>query len=161
VFEFFNRGIKRTTIYQLMDEGTSTSKREDNWGLVKYNGSVKPSFTTLKNIIALLSDKGPGFTPGRLEYGLSGALGSTHKTLLQKRDGRFYLVLWQEVKSWDIKAKRDLNPAEDAITLTLASAASSIKVFRPRTGTTPIQTGRGTSLGLSVPDEVIVVEITP
>ena len=161
VFEFFNRGIKRTSIYQLMDEGTSTNRREDNWGLVKYNGTVKPSFTTLKNIIGLLSDPGAGFNPGSLEYGLSGALGTTHATLLQKRDGRFYLALWQEVKSWDIKAKRDLNPGDDAVTLTLAKAASSIRVFHPRIGTSPVQTGRGTSIALSVPDEVILVEITP
>lgn len=161
VFEFFNRGVVRTSIYQLMDEGTSTTDREDNWGLVKYNGTVKPSFTTLKGIITLLSDQGPNFDPGRLEFELSGALATTHRTLLQKRDGRFYLALWQEVKSWDIRAKRDLNPADDTVTLTLARAASSIKVFRPRTGTVPVQTGRGSSITLSVPDEVILVEITP
>jgi hypothetical protein len=161
LFEYWNRGVKRTNIFELIDEGTSTTSRGDNWGLVKNNGTPKPAFTAIKNLIDLLSDQGPAFTPGALDYSLTGALASTHTTLLQKRDGTFYLALWQEVKSWDTKARKDLSPADDAVTLTLGQSASGIKVFQPRTGTTPIQTGRGTSIALSVPDEVIVVEITP
>jgi hypothetical protein len=161
LFEYWNRGVKRTNLFELIDVGTSTTERRDNFGLLKNNGTPKPAFTAIKNLIALLSDEGSAFTPGRLEYGLSGALASTHKTLLQKRDGRFYLALWQEVKSWDNNTKKDVTSANDAVTLTLGQAASSLKVFQPRTSTLPIQTGRGTSIALSVPDEVIVVEVTP
>jgi hypothetical protein len=161
IFEYYNRGIKRSNIYELLDEGTSTTTREDNWGLIKYNGTLKPAFTTLKNIIALLRDPGSSFSPGRLSYGLSDALSSTHYTLLQKRDGRFYLVLWQELSVWNIKGKSDIRNPDNAVTLTLGSSAKAIRVYRPSTGLSAVQSGSGTSIKLAVPDEVIVVEVTP
>jgi hypothetical protein len=159
-FEYFNRGVRRTNAYELIDEGTS-SNREHHFGLLRNNGSPKPAFTAIKNIIALLKDPGSSFAPGRLSYGLSGALSTTHRTVLQKRDGRFYLVLWQEISVWDRSSKRDLTTSNDDVTLTLGQAASSIKVYRPLQGTTPVQTGRGSTINLSVPDEALVVEITP
>jgi hypothetical protein len=161
LFEYYNRGVKRTNMYELVDQGVSSTDREKNWGLIKNNGTIKPAFTTVKNIVALLEDQGPAFTPRAFGYSLSGALASTHSTLLQKRDGRSYLVLWQEVKSWDLTRKADVSTANDAVTLNLGAAARSIKVYRPGQGTTAIQSGSGTSINLSVPDEVIIVEVTP
>ncbi|HEY4647557.1 MAG TPA: hypothetical protein VIG95_00560, partial [Gemmatimonadales bacterium] len=161
VFEYYNRNIKRTNIYELIDEGVSSTDREKNWGLIRNDGGIKPSFTTVKNIIALLKDPGAGFTPGRLSYRLSGALGSTHQTLLQKRDGRFYLVLWQELSVWNISSKSDVRNPDDDVTLTLGSPASAIRVYRPSGGLNPVLSGTGSSLNLAVPDEVVVVEIVP
>jgi hypothetical protein len=143
VLEYFNRGIFRTNLYELMDEGTSTTDREDNWGLIKYNGTVKPSFTTLKNLITLLDDPGVAFTPGRLDYTLTGALTSTHSVLLQKRDGTFYLVLWQEVSSYNTSTKTNTSPAADAVTVTFASSVAGINVYRPYTGTRRSRRGAG------------------
>jgi hypothetical protein len=160
-FEYYNRGIKRTNRYEFIDQGTSTTDREDNWGLIKNNGTIKATFTTLKNIIALLKDPGPAFAPGKLNYTLGSALSTTHHTLLRKRTGQTYLVLWQEKSVWDNSTKKDLANADDVVTLTLGTAASSIKVFRPRTGASAIQTGSGTSITLSIPDEALIVEITP
>jgi hypothetical protein len=95
-----------------------------------------------------------------LDYALNGALATTHSTLLQKRDGRFYLVLWQEIRSWDIANRRDVPNTDDAVTLTLGTAARAINVYRPGRGMSPVQSGSGSNISLSVPDEVIVVEVT-
>jgi hypothetical protein len=161
VFEYYNRDIRRTNIYELLDEGVSTTDRNKNWGLIKYDGTLKPSFTTLKSIIALLEDPGSNFAPGRLSYALSGALSTTHTTLLQKRNGTFYLALWQELPVWNVKGKSDIRNPDDAVTLTLGSSAKAIRVYRPSAGMNPVQSGSGTSINLSVPDDVIVVEVTP
>src|SRR5262249_37883627 len=93
--EFFTSGISRTYLYELIDEGTNTGEREQNFGLLRYDGSEKPAFTGLKNLIGLLSDPGAGFTPGKLGYALSGDTAGVRQLLLQRRDGRFYLVLWR------------------------------------------------------------------
>lgn len=162
LFEYFNRKVQRTNLYQLMDYGNSPTDREEHWGLLLPDGSPKPAFTAIKNIIGLLSDPGPSFAAGKLAYTLTGALASTHHTLLQKRDGRSYLVLWQEVKSYDTGTEKDLSPAADAVTLTLGTPASAIKVFLPRTGLAAIQpASSGATITLSVPDEILVVEVTP
>ena len=161
VFEYFNRDVRRTNIYELIDQGVSTTDREKNWGLIKNDGSIKPAFTTLKNIIALLEDPGSTFTPGRLSYSLSGALPTTHQTLLQKRDGKFYLVLWQEVSVWNVSSKSDIRNPDDPVTLTLGTPASAIRVYRPSAGLSPVQSASGSSISLAVPDDVTVVEVTP
>jgi hypothetical protein len=71
------------------------------------------------------------------------------------------LALWQELSSWNISAKTDVTNADDAVILHLATPASAIKVFRPSSGTSAVQSGSGSQLSLAVPDEVILVEITP
>jgi hypothetical protein len=70
-------------------------------------------------------------------------------------------VLWQEVSSYNTSTKANTSPAADAVTVSFATSVSAISVYRPYTGSTAIQTGSGTSIALSVPDDPIIVEITP
>lgn len=160
IMEYWNRGVKRTNIYQLIDEGpTPYADREKAWGLVRHDGSEKPSYTALQRLIALLADPGSSFTPGRLDYTLSGKESSTHTALFQKGTGRFYLVMWREVSVWNNSTDQDISNNEDSVTLSLETAATTINVFKPRTSVSPVQVGSGTSMVIGVPDEVIVVEV--
>lgn len=160
IMEYWNRDVKRTNIYQMMDEGPIPyASREDAWGLVRRTGVVKPAYTALQRMIAILSDPGVTFTPGRLDYTLTGKLSSTHELLLQKRDGRFYLALWREVTVYNNTTDVDITNPDDALTMTLTDPASAINVYRPGTGSSPVQVGSGTSINLNVPDEVIIVEV--
>ncbi len=161
VMEYFDRGIVRTNLYELLDEGVSSTDREMNWGLVKNNGTAKPSFTAIKNLITLLGDPGVTFTPGRLDYTLTGALSTTHSVLLQKRDGVFYLVLWQEVSSYNTSTETNTSPAADAVTLSFGTAPSAIAVYKPSIGTSPLITTSGGPVALQVPDELLIVKVTP
>jgi hypothetical protein len=157
-FEYWNKGIVRTTWYELIDQGVSTTTRETNWGLLKYDGTPKPSFIATKNIIALLRDPGASFSPAKLDFTLTNTTTAVHSTLLQKRDGRFYLALWQELLSWNVKTRSDISVPPRAVTLTLPRAAS-FRVYKPSVGTAPVQQASGTSLTVQVPDEVVIVEI--
>jgi hypothetical protein len=164
-FEYFNRGVYRTNWYEFMDEGTGEATRENEWGLIRFSDmGEKPSYVTMKNIIALLTDPGASFNPGTLDYTLSGALSTTHHTLLGKRNGRKYIVLWQELLSYNVSSESDISNATDAVTVNLGFSASAINVYKPRTnGATAVQSGSGTSLAITggVPDEVLIVEIVP
>jgi hypothetical protein len=159
--EYWRAGIVRTMIYELMDEGPdSTVTREDNWGLVKHNGEIKPAFTALKNLISILNDFGPSFSTTRLDFTLTDALATTHWILLQKRDlSTFYWLAWREVSSWNASQKIDINNAGDALTFNVATPATSFKVYHPWQGTNVVQVGSGSNITLSVPDEIIVLEI--
>lgn len=158
-FEYWNRHIQRTNWYELIDEGVSTTDREKNWGLLRNDGSPKPAFTVTRNLVALLADPGPAFAPGRLDYALGNASAATHQTLLQKRDGRFYLVLWQEVSVWNVTSKADVANADRPVTLSLVSPAG-VRVYRPSTDSWS-NLGAGTAFAVAVPDEVVLVEVTP
>ncbi len=96
LFLAYMNGVKRTYLYELLDEISSPG-----YGLIDGNMNPKPAFTAVKNLIANLSDQGPSFTPGKLDYSLSGGDSTLKQVLFQKRDGSFWLVLWLEESSYD------------------------------------------------------------
>lgn len=158
--EAWLRDIKRVHMYQLLDQPPHDSY--SHAGLVRLDGTLKPAYTAIKNTIALLQDRGAAFTPGSLDYTLSGADASVHSFLLQKRDGRFYVVLWQEVDSYDAPANRDILVKPQQVTLTLAKPARRAATFVPLESAHATTLGRNVStLALLVPDHPVMVEIAP
>ncbi len=161
-FEYFNSGIIRTYTYELMDEGTDLTNPEASFGMLHYDGSPKPAFTALKNLIGLLNDRGTSYSPGKLNYSLTGASSAVHHTLLQKQNGKFYLMLWQEVSSFNLTTKTDITVAAQTVTLTLPASAHEVRTFLPLQGATATSdVSSVSSVQLSVSDQVLVVEITP
>ena len=57
----FMQGVKRTYIYELLDEVSSPG-----YGLIDGNMNPKPAFLAVQGLIANLWDEGPSFTPGKL-----------------------------------------------------------------------------------------------
>ena len=170
--EYFNRGIVRAYTYELYDQGTNLAEQEQNWGLVRHDHTPKPAYLAEKNLIALLGEakwdaaakvwrKRP-FQPSLLTYALSGDTQDVHHTLLQKADGSFYLLLWQEVYSFDRGTKKDIVNPPAAVTLTLGQSVARAVTFLPAQGVTgtPVPVTKRT-LKLSVPDEILIVKITP
>ena len=162
VLEYFQAGLARTYFYELIDEGTDPADREDHFGLLRADGTPKPAYTALKRLIALLGDPGPAFSPGQLSYAVRGADRGTQQLLFGKRDGRFYLALWQEVSSFDIASKRDVSsPAVDVV-LELAQPASRIRLYAPLESDSPTKELTGTaSVPVGTSDSPVLVEITP
>jgi hypothetical protein len=163
-FEYFNRGIERTYLYEFIDSypNPQRDKRDLHFGLLRKDGTEKPAYVALENLIDLLEDQGPNFETGSLEYSLSGNTAGVHRTLLQKRDGRFYLVLWQEVSSYDLKAERDISVPDRKVTLTLDQSISRAAIYRPNRSITPLkQYSSPRRLTLEVPDELLVIELSP
>lgn len=90
LLNYFNRGIERTYVYELIDKKPEPSLTESqaHWGLLRYDGSPKPGFIALRNAIALLSEEDSTATAesdNRLGYTLSGDTANVSHTLLQKR----------------------------------------------------------------------------
>ncbi len=115
--EFFRRGICHTYKYELVNE--DMTGKEGVFGLLRYDLSEKPSFWTVKNLIALLNDKGPSFEPGTLSCTLNSTIDNVRQLLFQKRNGDFYLAIWMEIPSWNISTRTDLYPAPQPLVLTL------------------------------------------
>jgi hypothetical protein len=160
--EYFSRGIDRTYAYELADQGPDTTQREQNFGLVRYDMSEKPAYTAMKNTIDLLEEPGVGaFTPGSLDYTITGGNSSLHHTLLQKSGGAFYLLLWQEVAGYNRFAESEITNAPLPVTLNLSSSVALASVFLPNDSPTATATYSNTSsISLSVPDKLLVVELS-
>jgi hypothetical protein len=165
--EYFRLGVARTYLFELADVPGGT-----DYGVVDATFTPKPAYTTLMNLVGMLSESvwNPGtgimsspaaFNPAVLDYTMTGVTPVIHHVLLQKSTGVLYLLLWQEVPSYDLTANVDivnpnvpvqLNfnlPIANAAVYGLESTAPSATYSNPQT------------LTINVPDEVVVVQLTP
>jgi uncharacterized protein YjdB len=55
--EYFKQGVSYTTLYELFDDGADLTNGENNFGILKSDGTKKPAYTTIKNLIAILGEK--------------------------------------------------------------------------------------------------------
>lgn len=160
----FNRWIEKSFIYEFADEGTSLTNGEQRMGLINYNGTRKPAFWAIKNLISLLNDPSASFQPGALDITLTGDTTNVNRTLLQKSDGDYYLLLWKEVYSCDKSSTppQDIAVTPASLTLGLGSQATSVTVYSNLAQETCTTTSYSNinSLALDVPDEVVVVKVS-
>jgi hypothetical protein len=111
-------GISRTYIYELIDEGTAIAGKDGSFGLARMDGSQKPAFTALKNLIATLSDPGPQIPPQALEFSLDGAPRNVHHLVMAKRDGSYYLAFWEEEQGYDFTKSAETQVISETFTFT-------------------------------------------
>jgi hypothetical protein len=164
LLHYFERGFVRSYLYELADEkpDAELKDKEQHFGLIRRDGSVKPAFTAVKNLLAILNDPGPVFQPKPLEFSLGGDTNNVRHLLFQKRNGRFALVLWREVSSYDLKERRDLNPPPGTITVSLEQNFREATLHQPGLGPQRSKTfPPGNDITLGVPDQVIVLELKP
>jgi hypothetical protein len=160
--EYFNRGIARTYTYELADEGTNSSDREQDFGLMHYDLTPKPAYTAMKNLVTLIKEPGASFTPGSLDYTLSGATTGVDHLLLEKSNGTFYLLLWHEEAVYSPNSSSDITNPDVSVTINFASAMDQVRMYRPNDSLNALATlTNQTSVNVSVPDYMEVVEITP
>ena len=155
----FNHGVQRTFLYELLDEVSSPG-----YGLLRSDGTEKPAFIALKGLLNLLSDPGTNFTPGKLSYSISGGDASLSHTLLQKRDGSFWLVLWSEQSSYNASLNKPINVAQQNALLTLSGSAvaSQLVTFDATGNAKSTNLDQPTkSLPLAITDQLTLIHITP
>ena len=189
--EDFAKGFVRTYTYELMDEGTDLTNNEDNDGLVAHDFTPKPAYYALKNMISLLSDKGAAFTPASLTYSVTvtppagyerstevpdyffdPATQAVGNVLLQKSNGVFELLIWNDISSSstaDVDGNplpgtaRDLNPPPFPAVITLPASirTATIHSLNPD-GTVTTISGAITAnqLALNVPDNVLIIDLS-
>ena len=95
--EMYNRGIMRCFAYELIDQYSDPSftdgNGEDHYGLLHYDWTPKPAYTSIQNTISILKEPGANFSPGTLTYSVSSIPSTVHHTLLEKSNGTFYLAV--------------------------------------------------------------------
>jgi hypothetical protein len=153
----FMHGVKRTYIYELLDEVSSPG-----YGLIDSNMNPKPAFLALQGLIASLWDEGPSFTPGKLAMSLAGGDSTVKQILFQKRDGSFWLVLWLEQSSWDPVNLVNTPVTPEKVTLKLNTnyVVTNIGTIQTSGNMHWISTGGSTQI-ITVSDAVTLVKILP
>ncbi len=167
LMEYYHSGIEKTFLYELADDNPDprgdSAWEELHFGLVRYDLTYKPAAVRVKNLIAQLSDPGESFTPGKLDCTISGGDENLHHLLLQKRDGSYVLALWQNVKVYDNANRVEITNPTVPVTVSLSNFVSAGgQLFDLSSMSALSSYGAGViSFGLNVPDEVMLLKLTP
>jgi len=157
--DYFNAGIVHTSVYEIADEHVNTADAESNYGILHNDGTPKPAYTAIKNLLGLLADPGSSYSPSSLSFSLGGTTSTIRQALFQKRDGRFYLVLWNDVSVYNTSSKTDISNAAVPVTVTFA-APHNVAVYLPYSQAAAISTtSSATTMTVNVPDHPVVLEI--
>jgi hypothetical protein len=169
--------IKRGYIYQLAD--TSPNPNLDDpqahFGLLRNDISPTMAYHAVRNVMHMLCDADSALKPRSLKASLSGDLQNVRTILLQKGSDVFYLLLWQEVTSYEkpkpsnLLRQREWTPDARALTLTFEEPIAAVRTYLPSALDGDADAGKRpkatfetpTSLNLEVPDELLIVEIIP
>jgi hypothetical protein len=143
----FKRGWSHTAVYLLRD-------RVDEAGNQKF-GFYAPDYTPRKaavychNLTTILADQGAASKPGKLAYAVEPEPPTVHDLLLEKADGTFELVVWDE----QVKGTTNVN-------VRLARSAKTVEVHDPTVGTEPVaKYGHTQSIPLTLSDHPLVLTL--
>lgn len=159
----YMRGYEKTFLYNIIDNADDPGKtdREKNFGLLRFDGTEKPAFRSLENLIDLMQDSGPAFTAGSLNYDLTGSTNNVKTDLFQKRNGTFMMPIYVEGVAHN-RSTQTLTPLTRAVTLTFNQPVSVVRVYEPTDSTTPVQTFTNpTSINLTASSKTKIIEIVP
>jgi hypothetical protein len=142
----FKRGWKHTAIYLLRDRSDESGNQ--TFGFYKSDYTPRLAATFLHNLTAILADGGSNRNPGNLNYSVPQQPATVHDLLLQKNDGTFELVLWNE----------QLHSSTN-VTVNLLDRPAAITLFDPTLGTAPTQNlGNKSSVALTFSNHPVILE---
>lgn len=153
--EQWRAGIVRTFLYELVTEG------HEDFGLIRADGTHKPAYDALANMNHVLDDKGNRFQPHDLAFTLNGATEDVHHLLLEKKDGRFYLIVWLEKPGYDLKSRQVIPVNSMILDLALPSKPAKVTQYALGNGgkmtTTNVPAAK--DIHFAVTDNVTILEL--
>jgi Ca-dependent carbohydrate-binding module xylan-binding len=167
LLDAYKDGVPYTFIYELNDETANPSlmSLEDGFGLFSYTGVPTPAAVGLHNLTTILADTGrsaPTFTPGSLNYTITNLPGVGNSLLLEKSNGTFDIVVWNEAVDWNYQIKSDVAVAPTAVTVNLGESYQTVQIYDPLSGSSPISTfSNVSSIPLIVTDHPLIIQVLP
>lgn len=160
LFEYYNRGSLGTYIYELFDQSASNTDTEKRFGIVRSDGTPKVSYNIIKNIISILNDNSTTpFWPRILDFTLSGP-NTVSRTLLQKKNGVYFLALWNDLPVFNNTTITDILNSPVPVTITLSTSYTNINVYDPMTSSSvKTSLSNASSVVVQVPDHPIIIEL--
>lgn len=145
----FKRGWSHTAVYLLRDRTDEGGNQ--TFGFFKADYQPRKAAVYLHNLTTILADQGAVGKAGQLKYSIADQPATMHDMLLQKADGTFALVVWNERVT-----------GSDTVTVHLDRAYARVQLYDPTVGTQPTRTAANVdSLRLTLSDHPVVLIITP
>jgi hypothetical protein len=144
----FKRGWSYTAIYLLRTR--ANEPEHENFALYRMDYSPKQAAHYLHNLTTILADNQSIKHPGELEFVIHNQPVTVHDLLLQKNNGKFFLVIWGE----------RFTGGTDPIKITFGNKHHSIKIYDPTIGVFPtVSLKQANSIELTTSDHPLIVEV--
>lgn len=143
----FKRGWRYTAIYLLRDRSDEAGNQQ--FGFYKADYTPRKAAIYLHNLTTILADNGSVKKWKRLRYTIPGKPETVHDLLLQKSNGTFELVIWDERVEGD-----------DEIKVHLGEAFKQANIYDPTIEASPIQKlKKVTEVKLKLSDHPVIIEL--
>ena len=145
----FSRGYSYTSVYLLRDRtdegGTQT------FGFFAPDYTPRLAATYLHNLTTILADKGRRLAPGQVDFTITNQPDTVHDLLLQRSDGTFQIVLWDERLH-----------GSDPVILGFGNPHASAEIFDPTVGSEPVaRLSDVRSIDVTLSDHPIIISLPP
>ncbi len=174
--EYFRHGIPRTYLFALHNA--------DGYGLLESDQTTKrPSWYAVQSLVRLLADAqwdsaahawkgGRDFYLRALRFEIEGAPETVHSLTLQKEDGDWYLLLWNELPNLRVGRDAENPPAPATLRFAAGTPVECLGLFAQGAITddatsgafqqvTPVPSMDGSALRVAVPSRVLVLRLRP
>jgi hypothetical protein len=111
----FAAGIRRTFLYELLDEGPDPAGWEQHWGLVRHDGTPKPAYRAVSALLQALDASQPG--GAAVAAAFRGAPPEARTMQFRKADGSTVIAVWRAVRCFDAADASSI--AVDPVQLTI------------------------------------------
>jgi len=143
----FARGYSYTSVYLLRDR--TDEDGDQAYGFFKANYQPRKAAVYLHRLTTILADNGSNDNPAVLNFEVINPPSTMHNLLLQRSNGTFQLVVWNERLS-----------GTDKVTVQFGLTYPKVNLYDPTSGVTPIRAIENVrSLDLELSDHPLVIEI--
>ena len=130
LLEQFRKGVSRTYIYELIDDKESGVTGRSGYGLVGADGSPKPAFRAVSNLLRIFSDRGTDVTPQSFTYNLDGGGDNVRQMAFQKRDGTMLLAVWLEASGFDVGSRQPVAVPPQTVRISAPPTLPLVRSYR-------------------------------
>jgi hypothetical protein len=129
----YRLGILRTFLYEFIDGGTDPNDSEMHWGLVRNDGTPKPSYLAISNLIAALKDAARAAPSPMLQVAPASMSPELRQLAFEDSAGRPLLAVWRAVPCWNRWLAHDVAVEPVAVDLTVGAPGTSpsLAMMRP------------------------------
>ena len=159
-------GYSQVYLYQLLDayNDPTGSNPDDHFGLFDLNNNPKPVAVAIHDLMGILDDTGSTaatFTTGSLNYTISNLPSTGNSLLMEKSNGAYDIVVWNEPQVWNATTETDIAVAPTTVTVNLGGTFTNVSVYDPMTGETAIATAQNTSsIQVAITDSPLIIEVS-
>jgi len=158
--EQYLQGIRRTYLFELL---SAHAGHDGTYGVLRVDGSPKPAFIAVSNLLRLLGDDSRTFSLSRAEFSLAGDLTDVHHLLLQKSDSSYFLLLWIEKPCFDPDSRRRIPVQQQAISVRFGEPVARLESYRLQANGTLRQFKEhldGHRLPVNISDTVVAIHFS-